>query len=636
MFALNDKDPGTANHEGVRIRFKEGMEAPACMPTRPTPPHKREQLKKHIYNMLKYNIIEPSRSPWGANVMLVPKKGGDTRLVVDMRALNAKTVGMSYPLVRINDALDTLAGSSVFSVVDANQSYYQLPMVDKEPTAFRCYLGSFHFKKMPMGLKNSGPIYQEWMDRCLGSLKWEICCVYLDDCIIFSKSVEQHFVDLQKVFDVFQENGIHLKAKKCEFFRSSLGFLGHIVDKNGVRPDPNKVRCILEANPTTKKEIHSWVSTAGYYRRHVPNFSRKVQPLYDLIKSKSRISPKGLTKQQKECIEIIKKWLTTAPILAYPQWDKQFSICTDASTQALGAVLEQTKDDGSKVAVMYISRALKSHEKSYHIYELEILALVWAISVFKHYLFKKFQVWTDNKAMTWLKLKRDSPNKRIAQWIINLESYDFEINHRTSRQNANADGPTRFNVMPADTNYGEKVDLTCSLEDFDPEPTPDEHYEHFEPDFGFSVDSEEQEELFLNSVQDAYSIPDLEDLIKEQKKDPQLVKIRDLLNKGEQKEDFPFLIEDGLVKRRTPNPHKFKRKVSKKFKFCHQIVVPDNKEIRQGIFSLYHNHLISAHNGSAKVIQLLQEKFYWKNMALISKGMSKHAYFVQNERHLDH
>ena len=281
---------------------------------------------------------------------------------------------------------------------------------------------------------------------------------------------------------------------------------------------------------------------------------------------------------------------------------------------------------------MYISRALKSHEKSYHIYELEILALVWAIGVFKHYLFKPFQVWTDNKAMTWLKAKRDSPNKRIAQWIINLESYDFEINHRTSRQNANADGPTRFNVMPADTNYGEKVDLTCSLEDFDPEPSPGEHYEHFEPDFGFSVNSEEQEELFLNSVQDAYSIPDLEDLIKEQKKDPQLAKIRDLLNKGEQTEDFPFLIEDGLVKRRTPNPHKFKRKVSKKFKFCHQIVVPDNKEIRQGIFSLYHNHLISAHNGSAKVIQLLQENFYWKNMATDFKRYVKACLFCAKRK----
>ena len=179
------------------------------------------------------------------------------------------------------------------------------------------------------------------------------------------------------------------------------------------------------------------------------------------------MSPKGLTKQQKNCVETIKKWLTSEPILAYPQWDKPFSICTDASTQALGAVLEQTNDDGTKVAVMYISRALKSHEKNYHIYELEILALVWAISVFRHYLFKPFQVWTDNKAMTWLKSKRDSPNKRIAQWIINLESHEFEINHRSSQQNANADGPTRFNVMPADTNYGERVDLTCSLEEFD-------------------------------------------------------------------------------------------------------------------------------------------------------------------------
>ena len=114
-------------------------------------------------------------------------KPGEWRLVVDMRLLNAKTVGMSYPMVRIPDALDALAGNRVFSVIDNNQSFYQIPVIDKEKTAFRCHMSSFHFKKLPMGMKNAGPIQQEWMDRCLGDLQWKCAAIYVDDCIVFSK-----------------------------------------------------------------------------------------------------------------------------------------------------------------------------------------------------------------------------------------------------------------------------------------------------------------------------------------------------------------------------------------------------------------------------------------------------------------
>lgn len=626
VFSLNDNDPGTARHEGVKIQLKPGEETPVCHPTRPTAPHKRALIRKHIENMLKYNIIEPSKSPWGANVLLVPKATpNDWRFVVDMRGVNAKTVSMSYPLVRIQDALDALAGNTVFSVVDNNQSFFQLPMIDRELTAFRCFMGSFHFKKMPMGLKNSGPIYQEWMDRCLGNLKWQCALVYIDDCIIFSKSIEQHFADLEKVLNVFEENDIHLKAKKSAFFRSSISFLGHVIDKDGVRPDPKKVECIVKAKPITKKQIQSWVSMAGYYRRHVPNFAKKVQPLYDLIKSKSRISSKGLSKEQQEAIDLVKKWLTTSPILAHPQWEKPFTVCTDASTEAIAAVLEQRDEEGRPVAVMYISRALRKHEKGYHIYELEILAMVWAISVFEHYLYKPFVVVTDNKAMTWLRTKRDCPNRRIMQWVLNLEQYNFEIKHRSSKQNANADGPTRFNAMGADANYGEKVDLTCSLVEL--EPSEDETCDSFiQPEFVFTIDDTENEALFdiISPVKEGgYHIPDRDEMIKAQSQDRALQDIIEAISMKRVKEDCPFFMKEGMLMRKTPNPHKFKKKLSRKFKFYEQIVVPDNDDIKEAIFFLNHDHIMSAHGGFARIIEKVEEKYYWKSMKKDLKKYTK-------------
>ena len=161
-------------------------------------------MKKAIDKMLEFRIIERSQSPWGANVMLIPKKDkGAYRFVVDLRLLNAKTVGMSYPMVRITDALGALSNKTIFSVVDANQGFFQIPMGEKtkELTAFRCHMGSFHFLKMPMGLKNSGPIFQEFMDKTLGTLKWECAIIYVDDCIIFSDSLEDHFKHLGLVFD---------------------------------------------------------------------------------------------------------------------------------------------------------------------------------------------------------------------------------------------------------------------------------------------------------------------------------------------------------------------------------------------------------------------------------------------------
>ena len=253
-------------------------------------------------------------------------------------------------------------------------------------------------------------------------------------------------------------------------------------------------------------------------------------------------------------------------------------------------------------------------------YELEILAMVWAIGVFQHYLYKPFTVMTDNKAMTWLRTKRECPNKRITQWVINLEQFEFQIKHRTSKQNANADGPSRFNVMGANESYGEKVDLTCSLEI---SPTDDETHEHIEPDYIFCEQEIEVMSEEINAVmEEHYELPGREELIRAQRQDKALNDIvKHILNNFTDK-DYPFFLREGLLMKRTANPHKFKRKVARKFRYYEQIMIPDNEKIKEAIFFLNHDHIMAAHGGFARIVEKVEEKYFWKSM---KKDLKRHT-----------
>jgi hypothetical protein len=220
-----------------------------------------------------------------------------------------------------------MSGKKVLSVCDANQGFFQIPMApeDKEKTAFRCPMGSFHFRKMPMGLKNSGPIFQEFMDRAIGELKWESVIIYVDDAIIFSDSLEEHCKHLSEVFHRLIKNGIHLKAKKSELFRSSVSFLGHVVFREGIKPCPKKVKSIMEMQPRTKAEIHTYLGMSGYYRSNIKNYAKKTAGLRELIKVSTKFPKEGLTEEHKKEIELTKRWLTSEPILAHPRFDLPFS-----------------------------------------------------------------------------------------------------------------------------------------------------------------------------------------------------------------------------------------------------------------------------------------------------------------------
>ena len=405
LFTLDSSRPGRIDLSKHPTLSEAAIDTkdrpPAAFAFRPTMPHVRPIVEKHINEMLANGIIRTSISPWGAALLLVPKKGGGSRFTVDFRLLNERTEKFTYSLPRMDDSVATLHGNKFFSTVDFTSAFFQVPLreQDKHKTAFRCHMGSFEFNVLPQGVVNGPSLFQKYVDTVLGDLRFQCCLAYADDCIIFSSNFDQHMVDLQRVLDQFRSVGFHISAKKSSFAMSSVSYLGHVVSSGGIAPDPVKVAAINDSIPTSRAELRSWLGIAGYYRRFVKNFSEVTRPLSVFINSRNKWT--GLSKDMASSIDHIKEALTTKPLLDFPDFSLPFQIHTDACDFAIGAALVQKVGDVEKV-IQFISRTLKPAELNYHIHEKEALCVVWSISVFRPYVIRhlRWRVICQNGART--------------------------------------------------------------------------------------------------------------------------------------------------------------------------------------------------------------------------------------------
>ena len=292
-------------------------------------------------------MIRPSTSPYAAQCVLVRKKDNSLRLCVDYRLLNEKTIKDAHPIPRIQDALDSLRGSSYFSSLDLVQGYYQVAVHEDDihKTAFRVgSRGLYEYLRMPMGLCNSGSSFQRLMEACLGDKNFEELLIYLDDVLVYSSTFTEHLERLESVFKRLRKHGLKLKPKKCFLFKESVKYLGHVVSSKGVETDPDKVEAIASWEvPQNEKDLRSFLGLAGYYRRFVEGFAKIAAPLHDMLggstrkknKKKSQtISKKGTFKEKwnEECTQAFQKLkdkLMTSPILGYPDFSKPFILETD-------------------------------------------------------------------------------------------------------------------------------------------------------------------------------------------------------------------------------------------------------------------------------------------------------------------
>ena len=283
IFAEDDTDLGRTKR--VNHKIDTGTSAPIRHHPRRIPFAKREQARELLEKMLKRDVVEPSTSPWSSPIVLVTKKDGSIRFCVDFRRLNEITRKDAYPLPRVDDTLDTLAGSRWFSTLDLLSGYWQVEMDkgDREKTAFITQEGLYQFKVMPFGLTNAPATFQRLMDAVLAGLQWKSCLVYLDDVIIVGRTFEEHLNHLGEIFDRLRQAGLKLKVTKCSLFQEKVCYLGHIVSSKGVATDPSKTKKVADwPVPTTPKEVQQFLGFANYYRRFVKDFATIARPLHRL------------------------------------------------------------------------------------------------------------------------------------------------------------------------------------------------------------------------------------------------------------------------------------------------------------------------------------------------------------------
>ncbi|XP_062569214.1 uncharacterized protein LOC134231291 [Saccostrea cucullata] len=432
--------PGHCNLTEHQIRTT--TETPISLRPYRIPEAKQECVKKALNEMLEQGHIQKSNSPWSSPVVLVNKPDGSIRICIDYRKLNEITVSDAYPVPRINDILEKVGKAKYLSHFDLVKGYWQVPLSkdSREKSAFVTPYGLYEFLVMPFGMKTSPATFIRLMDSVLCDV--DNVVAYFDDIVIFSDSWKTHLEDIENVVRKLQMVNLTIRPSKCKLGAEKIKCLGHIVGNGVTQPDPNKVTAVKEFPlPITKRDLKSFLGLTGYYRQYIQNYAKISVTLTDMLKKMQPNKIKWTTEATK-AFKDLKEALTSAPVLITPDFQKVFTLQTDASQFAIGAVLSQDLEDGDH-PVAYLSRKLLPREQNYSTIEKELLAIVWAIGSFAYYLDgRKFCVETDHNPLSWLH-KMKNNNQRLLRWALSLQIYDFEIRYRKASKNQNADSLSR-------------------------------------------------------------------------------------------------------------------------------------------------------------------------------------------------
>ncbi|KAJ9539243.1 hypothetical protein OSB04_031976 [Centaurea solstitialis] len=397
-----------------------------------------QELSSQLQELLDKGFIRPSSSPWGAPVLFVKKKDGSFRMCIDYRELNKITIKNRYPLPRIDDLFDQLQGATYFSKIDLRSGYHQMRVREEDiaKTAFRTPYGHYEFLVMPFGLTNAPAVFMDLMNQVCRPYVDNFVIVFIDDILIYSQGKEDHEHHLRLILELLKVEKLYAKFSKWEFWIREVHFLGHVVNKEGIHVDPAKVEAVKKWEaPKTPTEIRQFLVLAGYYRRFIANFSKIAQPLTTLTQKDKKFI---WGEKQEEAFQLLKHKLCNAPILALPEGTDNFVVYCDASHQGLGCVLMRNEK-----VIAYASRQLKVPEKNYTTHDLELGAVVFALKIWRHYLYgTKCTIFTDHKSLQHI-LDQKMLNMRQRRWVELLSDYDCEIKYHPGKANVVADALSR-------------------------------------------------------------------------------------------------------------------------------------------------------------------------------------------------
>ena len=403
-----------------------------------------EECVRQLKVYLEMGYIQPSKSPYGAPVLFARKKNGKLRFCVDYRALNDQTIKDRFPLPRIDDLLDRLQGSTVFSKLDLAQGYHQIRVApeDVHKTAFTTQSGHFEFTVMPFGLCNAPATFQRLMNSTLSPYIGRFCMVYLDDIIVFSKDSDSHQEHLAMVLGKLAEAGLRTQMEKCEFGMARLEFLGHIVSAQGIQMDPGKIKAMTEwPVPKNSTEVKGFLGLLNYYRRFIKHFARIALPLTELTREEAKLSFTW-TSQAQHAFETLKQKMVTGPVLQMPDLAKPFRVFTDACLFAAGGTLEQKHGKHWK-PVAYFSKKFNQAQRNYDTRDREALGIVMALHEWRCYLQgAHFVVNNDHHTLQRLQSQAHL-SSRNARWAEFLQEFDCSIQYVKGEDNAAADAFSR-------------------------------------------------------------------------------------------------------------------------------------------------------------------------------------------------
>ncbi|GKV11068.1 hypothetical protein SLEP1_g22354 [Rubroshorea leprosula] len=534
-------------------------------------PAELKELKVQLEELLEKGFIRPNVSPWGAPVLFVKKKDGSMRLCIDYRKLNKVTVKNRYPLPRIDDLFDQLKGAQVFSKIDLQSGYHQVKIKpdDVPKTAFRTRYSHYEFIVMPFGLTNAPAIFMDLMNRVFSKYLDQFVVVFLDDILVYSSSHALHEKHLRTVLKTLRRERLFAKFKKCEFWLDNVAFLGHVVTKDGISIDPQKIEAVVDwKRPNNVAEIRSFLGLACYYRRFVGDFSRIALPMTRLIRKDTKFE---WTPECEKSFLTLKEKLVTTPVLAFPINGERFTIYSDASKKGLGCVLMQ-KDR----VIAYASQQLKPYEENYPTHDLELAAVVFALKIWRHYLYgETCEIFTDHKSLKYIFTQKEL-NMRQRRWLELLKDYDLTISYHPGKANKVVNALSRKTSGTASSILATQKELLEDLVKLDVE---------------LRVDSTTAYLAALSAQ------PALIDRIKlAQQKDSFLQKMKEKVGAGEAHMQ-EFRISDDEI-----------------LWFGDRLCVPRDHALRREIMGDAHYTSYTIHPGSTKMYRDLRSTFWWRNM----------------------
>ena len=579
-------------------------------------PKAREFEKQEIDRMLAEKVIEPSDAEWASPVVFVPKKDGTLRFCVDYRKLNAVTKRDSYPIPRMDECIDSLGEATIFTTLDCNDGYWQVPVADadKDKTTFTSHSGLYRFLRMPFGLKNAPATFQRAVDIILSRVKWQYALVYLDDVIVYSKTIKEHFIHVQTVLQLLRDAGVSLKLAKCSFFDQSVDYLGHVIKPGKLEVASKTVDAIRQARPPTDQtQLRSFLGMCNVYRRFVENFARIAAPLNKKLRKGEPFEFGHLNDAEHSAFLTLKDKLVNPPILALPRHNYHYTLDTDACEDQVGCVLLQEQPNGDKLPIGYWSRSLTQAEKIYSTTERECLAIVWGILALRPYLdSSRFTLRTDHEPLRWI-LNIAEPSGRLARWRLRLAEFDFEVQYRPGRQHNLADGMSRLLTEGGDTSPIDD-EIPCfsvmeSTRTTETDPTPLSGMWDVPVDLRFIEDPEvvaladeaeaERETAAEDDGEEREIMPiTAEEFLQEQSKDPFCIAKAKMVGDANSHFDVD---QYGFLVRRSNLDGALQR------------VVP--KTLRARVLYLSHYPRLAGHPGGLRMYMTLRREYYWPHMA---------------------